>query len=112
MKWEVTAYTSGDGITLVLTSRQSVSVSTYKAMDFIIRPIGDEGGPREKWKLRLILLDGENSVAIEDFTYNSLTEATTDAEALAAYLQSTTDAPHISPDSVPTQLPTFRTVRD
>ena len=78
-------------------------------MDFMIFPTAvNENGQREKWALKLSLSDGEDVVAEDTFIYNSLTEATTDAEALAVYLQTTSDAPDIRPDSVPTQTPTVR----
>ena len=111
MKWEVTAF-AGDavaGIGLWLRSSQVVSVSGYNLMDFMIWPTAvNEHGQREKWALKISLRDGDDVVAQDIFVYDSLTEATTDAEALAAYLQITTDAPHIQPESVGTQYPTVR----
>jgi len=111
MEWEVTAFAGDEvkGIGLWLRSSQVVSVSEYNMMDFIIWPTEvNEKGQREKWALKISLRDGEDVVAEDTFIYNSLTEATTDAEALAVYLQTTTDAPHIRPDSVGTQPPTVR----
>lgn len=113
MEWEVTAFAGDDveGIGLWLRSSQHVSVSGHSLMDFMIWPTAvDEEGRREKWALKLSLRDGEDVVAEDTFTYDSLTEATTDAEAMAAYLQTTTDTPHIRPNSVPTQTPTVRAI--
>ena len=108
MEWEVTAFVGEDvsGIEMWLSCSQHVSVSGYKLMDFIIWPTGvNDDGRREKWALKLSLRDGENVVAEEIYTYNSLTEATNDAEALVVYLQTTTDSPHIPPQSIQTHAP-------
>ena len=111
MEWEVTAFAGDEveGIGFWIRSSQHVSVSGYSEMDFMIWPTAvNDKGEREKWALKLTLRDGEEVVAEDTYTYNSLTEATTDAEALAVYLQTTTDAPHIRPNSVRTQTPTVR----
>ncbi len=109
MEWEVTAFVGDEvkGIALWLRSSENVSISGHNEMDFMIWPTAeDEKDRREKWALKLTLRDGEEVVAEDTYTYNSLTEATTDAEALAVYLKTTTDSPHIRPSSVPTQGPT------
>ena len=111
MEWEVTAFTGDEviGIGLWLHSSQKVSVSGYNVMDFMVWPTAvNEKGEREKWALTLTLRDDEYVVGEDTYIYNSLTEATTDAEALAVYLQTTTDSTHIRPSSVPTQRPTVR----
>ena len=111
MEWEVTAFAGDEvkGIGLWLHSSQPVSVSGHNKMDFMIWPTAvNEKEQREKWSLKLSLRDGEDVVAEDTFTYNTLTEATTDAEALAVYLQTTTDAPHIRSQNVPTQTPMIR----
>ena len=112
MEWEVTAFAGEDEVKRIglwLRSSQPVSISGYNKMDFIIWPTAvNKEDKHEKWALKISLRDGEDVVAEDIFTYNSLTEATTDAEALAVYLQTTTDAPHIRSQNVPTQTPMIR----
>ena len=97
-----------DSLTLWMESIEPVSVSGYNQMHFMIWPKRNEWDEYRRWMLKLTLLDDEDPVGIKTFTYGSLTEATTDAEALAVYLQSTTDAPHIQPQRVGTQFPQSR----
>lgn len=111
MEWKVTAFASEEqgNITFWLESSQRVTVGEYNEMDFGIWPTGvKEEGSHGKWKLKLTLRDGRDVIAEREFLYNTLNEATTDAEALTTYLQDTTDSPGRLPASVHTLIPTVR----
>ena len=111
MEWKVTAGADEKHAKLYfwLESLQRVSVGEYNEMEFGIMPLKtNEDGPYEKWKLRPTLYDGRQMIADVDVLYDTLTEATTDAEALVAYLQNTTNAPGIVPGSVRTLISTVR----
>ena len=111
MEWKVTASIAGDGLLISLGSRQQVSVDEGTEMDFWVRPfkVGD-ARLYEKWKLGLALYDGRNCLAQEEILYDTLAEATTDAEALVAYLQITSADPESAQETegIPTVIPTVR----
>ena len=110
MEWKVTAFASEEhgNITFWLESSQRVTVGEYDEMDFGIWPTRGEEDSHEKWKLKLTLRDGRDVIAEREFLYNTLNEATTDAEALTTYLRDTTDSPGRRPASVHTPIPTVR----
>ena len=104
MEWKVTAFPEHSGIVFWLASTQKVTVGKYSEMEFVIAPTQvDIHDQAKKWKLSLNLRDDrEDVVASESYLYGTLTEATTDAEALSVYLRNTTDTASVFPDSVHT----------
>ena len=92
-----------------LGSRQRASVGEYTEMEFWIRPFKVDGDDLyEKWKLGLALCDGKDYIAQEEFLYDTLAEATADADALLEYLQITTDNPWGDSEGIPTMIPAVR----
>ena len=86
-------------------------------MQFFIRPFRPEGAsldsPVDQWRLDLNLMEDERTLAGKaTYLYRTITDATTDAEALLAHFQDTTDAPHVQPTSLETQHPRVRLKTD
>ena len=92
MDWKVTATES---LSISLGSRQRVSVGECGEMEFWIRPFKIEGDELySKWKLGLALCYDERNYAAQiEILYDTLAEATADADALLQYMQTTTDDP-------------------
>ena len=111
MEWRVTAFNTNDSLVFWLESHQTVVFGQFNEMEFGVRPTErDDEGRYHKWQLLLVLRDGRDVIAQEKYLYDTLAQATTDAEAIAEYLQSTTDSPGGDPEHVPTQFPVVRTV--
>ena len=114
MDWKVTALHGErrSGIGFRLTSTERVTVGDYSEMEFAIAPVQfDLYAQSKKWELNLTLRnDAGGRVADERYVYNTLTEATADAEALAVYLHNATNAPGMLSDSVHTHHPKVQTV--